>query len=106
MSGSDETIASYTFENGTNALNVGNKFSDCTFSIIATTLIPSTEGTVADFLSLSTTSPGVRVLTISSSITSAEIGITFPFTFPFTVKVQDGGGLEASCGNTITINTP
>jgi hypothetical protein len=98
---SDETIASYTFENGTNTLNSAGKFSDCTFSIIATTSAGG-ESTIADFLSLSTTSPGIRVLTISSSIASQEI--TFPFTFPFTVKVQDGGDLGASCGNTITIN--
>ena len=104
MVGSTTTIASYVFENGTNASNTGNLFSDCTFSIIATTSTGG-ESTVADFLSLTTFSPGVRLLTISSSIASQE-GITFPFTFPFTVKVQDGGGLAASCGNTITINTP
>ena len=101
IGGSNETIASYTFENGTNTLNSAGKFSDCTFSIIATTSTGG-ESTTADFLSLSTTSPGVRVLTIDASIMSQEI--TFPFTFPFTVKVQDGGSLGASCGNTITID--
>ncbi len=101
IGGSNETIASYTFENGTNTLNSAGKFSDCTFSIIATTSTGG-ESTIADFLSLSTTSPGVRVLTIDASIMSQEI--TFPFTFPFTVKVQDGGSLGASCGNTITID--
>jgi hypothetical protein len=100
---SNETIADYSFSNGTNTLNTAGKFSDCTFLVIASTPVNESGGTVADYLTLTNTDSGTALrLTIDASIMS--LGLVFPFSFSFTVRVTDAGGLRAQCVNTIAIN--
>ena len=100
---SNETIADYSFSNGTNTLNTAGKFSDCTFLVIASTPVNESGGTVADYLTLTNTESGTALrLTIDASIMSLEL--VFPFSFSFTVRVTDAGGLRAQCVNTIAID--
>ncbi len=99
---SNETIADYSFSNGTNTLNTAGKFSDCTFLVIASTSVGD-GATVSDYLTLTNTESGTALrLTIDASIMSLEIA--FPFSFSFTVRVTDAGGLRAQCVNTIAID--